>query len=65
MTNYTGETRDYLKKLITLMGGEFTPSLSTKNTILVAAQYVLSLRLTKLQTHNVRQYGRLEDRKGS
>ncbi|KAJ7935265.1 BRCT domain-containing protein [Mycena leptocephala] len=37
VTNYTGETRDYLKKLITLMGGEFTPSLSTKNTILVAA----------------------------
>ncbi|KAJ7807838.1 hypothetical protein B0H14DRAFT_2871867 [Mycena olivaceomarginata] len=37
VTNYTGETRDYLKKLITLMGGEFTPSLSPKNTVLVAA----------------------------
>ncbi|KAJ7270110.1 hypothetical protein B0H12DRAFT_1094605 [Mycena haematopus] len=37
VTNYTGETRDYLKKLITLMGGSFTPSLSTKNTVLVAA----------------------------
>ncbi|KAJ6590014.1 hypothetical protein DFH09DRAFT_1274284 [Mycena vulgaris] len=38
VTNYTGESRDYLKKLITLMGGNFTPSLSNKNTVLVAAQ---------------------------
>ncbi|KAF7362376.1 hypothetical protein MVEN_00584400 [Mycena venus] len=38
VTNYTGETRDYLKKLITLMGGNFTPTFSTKNTVLVAAQ---------------------------
>ncbi|KAJ7099474.1 hypothetical protein B0H15DRAFT_900731 [Mycena belliarum] len=38
VTNYTGEARDYLKKLITLMGGSFTPSLSIKNTVLVAAQ---------------------------
>ncbi|KAJ6593333.1 hypothetical protein B0H19DRAFT_17663 [Mycena capillaripes] len=38
VTNYAGETRDYLKKLITLMGGNFTPTLSTKNTALVAAQ---------------------------
>ncbi|KAF8150492.1 hypothetical protein K438DRAFT_1865499 [Mycena galopus ATCC 62051] len=37
VTNYTGETRDYLKKLITLMGGDFTPSLSMTNTALVAA----------------------------
>ncbi|KAJ7503101.1 BRCT domain-containing protein, partial [Mycena galericulata] len=38
ITNYTGESRDYLKKLITLMGGNFTPSLSNKNTVLIAAQ---------------------------
>ncbi|KAJ7132847.1 hypothetical protein C8R43DRAFT_652591 [Mycena crocata] len=38
VTNYTGEARDYLKKLITLMGGNFTPSFSNKNTVLVAAQ---------------------------
>ncbi|KAJ6497507.1 hypothetical protein C8R45DRAFT_129169 [Mycena sanguinolenta] len=37
VTNYTGEMRDYLKKLITLMGGDFSPSLSQKNTALVAA----------------------------
>ncbi|KAJ7647790.1 hypothetical protein FB45DRAFT_1020000 [Roridomyces roridus] len=37
VTNYTGPARDYLKKLINLMGGEFTPSLTQKNTILVAA----------------------------
>ncbi|KAJ7198551.1 hypothetical protein GGX14DRAFT_665967 [Mycena pura] len=38
VTNYTGETRDYLKKLISLMGGNFTPSFSTSNTVLVAAE---------------------------
>ncbi|KAF7350976.1 Brct domain containing protein [Mycena sanguinolenta] len=37
VTNYTGEMRDYIKKLITLMGGDFTPSLSHKNTVLIAA----------------------------
>ncbi|KAJ7736891.1 hypothetical protein B0H16DRAFT_1326401 [Mycena metata] len=37
VTNYAGEMRDYLKKLITLMGGNFTPNLSTKNTALIAA----------------------------
>ncbi|CAK5281901.1 unnamed protein product [Mycena citricolor] len=37
ITNYTGEIRDYLKKLITMMGGEFTPTFGSKNTALVAA----------------------------
>ncbi len=37
MTNYSGETRDYLKKLIQAMGLEFTTTLSTDNTHLVAA----------------------------
>ncbi|KAF9062435.1 BRCT domain-containing protein, partial [Rhodocollybia butyracea] len=38
ITNFTGEAREYLKKLITIMGAEFTPSMSAKNTILIAAQ---------------------------
>ncbi|KAJ7188855.1 hypothetical protein C8R46DRAFT_877027 [Mycena filopes] len=37
VTNYAGEMRDYLKRLITLMGGNFTPNLTNKNTVLVAA----------------------------
>ncbi|RXW21707.1 hypothetical protein EST38_g4150 [Candolleomyces aberdarensis] len=37
VTNYTGEAREYLKKLITTMGAQFTPSMSGKNTALVAA----------------------------
>ena len=38
VTNYTGKDREYLKKLITLMGGEFTASMSAdKNTTVVAA----------------------------
>ncbi|KAF7289269.1 hypothetical protein MIND_01388500 [Mycena indigotica] len=39
VTNYAGDIRDYLKKLIHLMGGEFTSSFNGKvNTALVAAQ---------------------------
>jgi twin BRCT domain len=41
VTNYTGESREYLKKLILAMGAEFTPSMSGHNTVLVAALYVL------------------------
>ena len=41
MTNYTGDARDYLKKLIGLMGAIFTPSMSGKNTVLIAAQCVI------------------------
>ncbi|RPD54429.1 hypothetical protein L226DRAFT_493972 [Lentinus tigrinus ALCF2SS1-7] len=38
VTNYTGKDREYLKKLITLMGGQFTASMSLdKNTVVVAA----------------------------
>ena len=38
VTNYTGKDREYLKKLITLMGGEFTASMSAdKNTAVIAA----------------------------
>ncbi|KAJ7503073.1 hypothetical protein B0H11DRAFT_1987692 [Mycena galericulata] len=38
ITAYTGEAREYLKKLIVLMGGTFTPYLSPRNTILIAAR---------------------------
>ncbi|KAI0699877.1 hypothetical protein C8T65DRAFT_580765 [Cerioporus squamosus] len=38
VSNYTGKDREYLKTLITLMGGTFTPSMSAdKNTVVVAA----------------------------
>ncbi|KAH6890227.1 hypothetical protein BKA70DRAFT_1442221 [Coprinopsis sp. MPI-PUGE-AT-0042] len=37
VTNYTGEAREYLKKLIITMGARFTPSMSARNTVLVAA----------------------------
>jgi mediator of DNA damage checkpoint protein 1 len=39
VTNYTGDARDYLKKLIGLMGATFTPSMSGKNTVVIAALY--------------------------
>jgi mediator of DNA damage checkpoint protein 1 len=41
VTNYTGESREYLKRLITTMGAEFTPNMSGGNTVVVAALYVL------------------------
>ncbi|KNZ74024.1 BRCT-containing protein 1 [Termitomyces sp. J132] len=37
VTNYTGESREYIKKLIIAMGAVFTPSMSGKNTVLIAA----------------------------
>ncbi|KAI0039891.1 hypothetical protein FA95DRAFT_1503597 [Auriscalpium vulgare] len=37
VTNYTGEAREYLKRLIALMGATFTPSLTGKNTVVIAA----------------------------
>ncbi|ESK96541.1 brct domain containing protein [Moniliophthora roreri MCA 2997] len=37
ITNYTGEARDYLKKLIAAMGAQFTPTMSPRNTVLIAA----------------------------
>jgi hypothetical protein len=42
VTNYTGEAREYLKKLIAVMGATFTASMSMQNTVLIAAQYVVS-----------------------
>lgn len=42
VTNYTGEAREYLKKLINVMGATFTASMSNQNTVLIAAKYVSS-----------------------
>ncbi|KAG6371485.1 hypothetical protein JVT61DRAFT_9520 [Boletus reticuloceps] len=36
ITNYTGAARDYLKRLITLVGAKFTPSMSQSNKVLIA-----------------------------
>ncbi|KAG2126475.1 hypothetical protein BD769DRAFT_1357854 [Suillus cothurnatus] len=36
VTNYSGAARDYLKKLIQVMGARFTPSMSQSNKVLVA-----------------------------
>ncbi|KAF8337122.1 BRCT domain-containing protein, partial [Amanita rubescens] len=46
VTNYTGEAREYLKKLITTMGATFTPSMSGRNTVLIAA-YLSGTKTTK------------------
>ncbi|KAF9219682.1 hypothetical protein BS17DRAFT_788949 [Gyrodon lividus] len=35
LTNYTGAARDYLKRLISLTGAKFTPSMSARNMVLV------------------------------
>ena len=40
VTNYTGAARDYLKKLVALMGANYTATLGPSSTVLVAAQYV-------------------------
>ncbi|KAJ7680410.1 BRCT domain-containing protein, partial [Mycena polygramma] len=37
VTNYTGEARDYLKRLIHVMGATFTPNMTGSNTVLIAA----------------------------
>lgn len=36
VTNYTGAARDYLKRLIGLIGAKFTPSMSQSNKVLIA-----------------------------
>ena len=40
VTNYTGKAQEYLKKLSTAIGAVFTPSITGKNTVLIAALYV-------------------------
>ncbi|KAI0344360.1 hypothetical protein BDW22DRAFT_1355739 [Trametopsis cervina] len=46
VTNYTGKDREYIKKLITTMGAEFTASMSGKNTVVVAA-YISGTKTSK------------------
>ncbi|KAI0271257.1 hypothetical protein BC834DRAFT_966777 [Gloeopeniophorella convolvens] len=52
VTNYTGEARDYLKKLISLMGATFTPSMSGKNTVLIAA-FISGNKATKARNWSI------------
>ncbi|OZJ02969.1 hypothetical protein BZG36_04512 [Bifiguratus adelaidae] len=42
ISSYTGKAREYLKKLINLMGGIYTPHMTPSNTHLVCAVYVIS-----------------------
>ncbi|KAJ3576641.1 hypothetical protein NP233_g274 [Leucocoprinus birnbaumii] len=37
VTNYTGEAREYLKRIIMAMGATFTANMTGKNTVLIAA----------------------------
>ncbi|KIM73657.1 hypothetical protein PILCRDRAFT_723889 [Piloderma croceum F 1598] len=37
VTNYTGESREYLQRLITAMGAESTLNMSGSNTVVIAA----------------------------
>lgn len=37
VTNYTGESRSYLKRLINDMGARYTKTMSSRNTIVIAA----------------------------
>ena len=37
VTNYTGEAREYLKRMIEVMGAHFTPNMSPQNTVVIAA----------------------------
>ncbi|GLB37897.1 putative regulator of Ty1 transposition protein 107 BRCT domain containing protein [Lyophyllum shimeji] len=52
VTNYTGESREYIKKLIAAMGATFTPSMSGKNTVLIAA-YISGTKTTKAASWSI------------
>ncbi|KAJ3548369.1 hypothetical protein NM688_g5307 [Phlebia brevispora] len=52
ITNYTGKDREYIKKLIVAMGAEFTPSMTGRNTILIAA-YISGTKTTKATSWNI------------
>ncbi|KAL5518345.1 ESC4 [Sanghuangporus vaninii] len=51
-TNYEGDARRYLKKLIELMGGSFTPQMTAQNTVVVAA-YIKGEKSTKAREWNI------------
>ncbi|EMD41213.1 hypothetical protein CERSUDRAFT_89793 [Gelatoporia subvermispora B] len=46
ITNYTGRDREYLKKLISAMGAQFTPDMTSNNTVVIAA-YIRGDKTTK------------------
>ncbi|KZT00911.1 uncharacterized protein LAESUDRAFT_731846 [Laetiporus sulphureus 93-53] len=52
ITNYTGRHRDYLKKLIMTMGAQFTPSMSPKNTVVIAA-FISGTKTEKAQSWSI------------
>ncbi|TFK48096.1 hypothetical protein OE88DRAFT_1685439 [Heliocybe sulcata] len=52
ITNYTGEARDYIRKLIMTMGGSFTPSMSNANTVVIAA-YIGGNKVDKAYNWNI------------
>ncbi|KAJ7045600.1 BRCT domain-containing protein [Mycena alexandri] len=52
VTNYTGEARDYLKRLIQVMGATFTPAMSGSNTVLIAA-HMGGIKTTKALSWNI------------
>ncbi|GJJ08998.1 hypothetical protein Clacol_003219 [Clathrus columnatus] len=52
VTNYQGDARNYLKKLIQLMGATFTPTMSGKNTVVIAA-YKSGSKTTKAEEWSV------------
>ncbi|XP_006464077.1 hypothetical protein AGABI2DRAFT_180183 [Agaricus bisporus var. bisporus H97] len=52
VTNYTGEAREYIKKLISSMGAKFTPSMTGKNTVLIAA-YIQGTKADKARAWSI------------
>ncbi|KAH9915024.1 uncharacterized protein BXZ73DRAFT_106335 [Epithele typhae] len=53
VTNYTGKDREYLKKLITLMGGEFTASMSAEKNSIVVAAYLQGTKTDKAASWSI------------
>ncbi|KAM5536688.1 hypothetical protein V8D89_009615 [Ganoderma adspersum] len=53
VTNYTGKDREYLKKLITLMSGEFTASMSAETNTIVVAAYLQGTKTDKATSWSI------------
>ncbi|KAH8830306.1 hypothetical protein DL96DRAFT_1707137 [Flagelloscypha sp. PMI_526] len=52
LTNYTGDAREYLKRLIQTMGGDFTANL-TRNTTVVIASQLAGEKVLKAQSWSI------------
>ncbi|KDQ07132.1 hypothetical protein BOTBODRAFT_616780 [Botryobasidium botryosum FD-172 SS1] len=52
VTNYAGEARDYLKKLITTIGGSFSPTMSAKTSYVIAA-YIGGAKTTRARDWDI------------